>query len=327
MEELNSKKQDAGGPREKQPQELAELRRRLDEEQRESARLRLEMDRLKAAQDRARNRAPYRSLLENMNDVVMRFDRQLRLIYVNPAIEAQTGRPAAEFLGKFLYESPLSCCDVLYRKILRKLERVFQTAEPDTLEYEHPALPDHRHLHDHLIPERSADGRVQTVLVISHDITELKRAEQALRESEEQFRRVVMNAPIPVLVYAEDGRLLAMSRTVTALTGYTRREIRILDDWLRPAYRGSPPSKWKSTGWYAGCSNPAPPFRRRSGPSRPAAAKIGCGCSPLPKPEGWETDGGIWPPWPSTSPRASRPRKLCGSTTRPWSGSWRNARC
>ena len=62
---------------------------------------------------------------------------------------------------------------------------------------------------------------VQLILLGIRDITERKRAEEELRASEEQFRRAVEDAPIPVIMQAEDGQVLQVSQTWTELTGIT----------------------------------------------------------------------------------------------------------
>jgi PAS domain S-box-containing protein len=58
----------------------------------------------------------------------------------------------------------------------------------------------------------------------------------ALRESEEQFRRAIEEAPIPVIMHAEDGEVLQISRSWTQLTGYTLSDVPTLDAWLNHAY-------------------------------------------------------------------------------------------
>jgi len=63
-----------------------------------------------------------------------------------------------------------------------------------------------------------------------------QQAESALRRSEEQFRRAVFDAPIPILMHAEDGEVLALSHAWTRLSGYAREDIPTVGDWLRRAY-------------------------------------------------------------------------------------------
>jgi two-component system CheB/CheR fusion protein len=63
-----------------------------------------------------------------------------------------------------------------------------------------------------------------------------REAEEALRRSEKQFRHAIVEAPIPILMHAEDGEVLAMSRSWTALSGYTRQDIPTFRAWLDQAY-------------------------------------------------------------------------------------------
>src|SRR4051812_32134089 len=59
---------------------------------------------------------------------------------------------------------------------------------------------------------------------------------EALRASEKQFRRAIEDAPIPMIMHAEDGQVLQISRTWIELTGYTLDEVPTLDAWLNHAY-------------------------------------------------------------------------------------------
>jgi two-component system CheB/CheR fusion protein len=63
-----------------------------------------------------------------------------------------------------------------------------------------------------------------------------REAEEALRLSEEQFRHAIVEAPIPILMHAEDGEILEMSRAWTSLSGYTREDIPTFRAWLDQAY-------------------------------------------------------------------------------------------
>jgi PAS domain-containing protein len=56
------------------------------------------------------------------------------------------------------------------------------------------------------------------------------------QDAEEQFRRAVEEAPIPMIMHAEDGEVLQISRSWTELTGYTLADVPTLDAWLNHAY-------------------------------------------------------------------------------------------
>lgn len=91
-----------------------------------------------------------------------------------------------------------------------------------------------------ILPYRTADDRIDGVVLTLSDITEQKETEAALRASEEQFRRAIEDAPIPVIMQAEDGQVLQISRTWTELTGYKPEELRTFDSWLNRVYGMAP---------------------------------------------------------------------------------------
>jgi PAS domain S-box-containing protein len=65
---------------------------------------------------------------------------------------------------------------------------------------------------------------------------ELQQANAALAKSEEQLRRAIEEAPIPVIMQAEDGQVLQISKTWVQLTGYSLEEAPAFDSWLTRAY-------------------------------------------------------------------------------------------
>lgn len=65
---------------------------------------------------------------------------------------------------------------------------------------------------------------------------ELSLANAALIRSEEQFRRTAEEAPVPVIMQAEDGTVLQISKAWARLTGYELDEVPTFDAWLTRAY-------------------------------------------------------------------------------------------
>jgi PAS domain S-box-containing protein len=68
------------------------------------------------------------------------------------------------------------------------------------------------------------------------EIVERRQTEEALRQSEERFRRAILDAPFPIMIHAEDGEVAQISKVWTELTGYTHSEIPTIADWTERAY-------------------------------------------------------------------------------------------
>jgi PAS domain S-box-containing protein len=65
---------------------------------------------------------------------------------------------------------------------------------------------------------------------------ERAEAAEALRLSEARFRTAIQEAPFPILIHAEDGEVLAISRTWTEITGYSHADIPTINAWTEKAY-------------------------------------------------------------------------------------------
>lgn len=82
------------------------------------------------------------------------------------------------------------------------------------------------------------DG-VEHVLAVTRDVTEKKRAEAAIQQSEERFRQLVMSAPDAVFGVDRDGRIAFANAAATLLLGFTNAELigRDVDDLVPPRLR------------------------------------------------------------------------------------------
>jgi PAS domain S-box-containing protein len=70
-----------------------------------------------------------------------------------------------------------------------------------------------------------ADGRAERMLGIAIDVTEEKRRQEALQESEEKFRSVFRDAGVGMVVVSPEGRFLSANRTFCDYLGYAQEEL------------------------------------------------------------------------------------------------------
>ncbi|MFZ5764671.1 MAG: transporter substrate-binding domain-containing protein [Thermodesulfobacteriota bacterium] len=85
-------------------------------------------------------------------------------------------------------------------------------------------------------PIRDAEGHLIGIMGVMEDITRRKESERALAESEERFRRAIVEAPFPIMIHAEDGEILVLSRVWRKLTGYVDEKLTTMAEWTALAY-------------------------------------------------------------------------------------------
>lgn len=121
------------------------------------------------------------TLLSNTPDIIARFDRNLRHLYVNAAVEPVSGLKPEQFIGKTNVE--LGIAPGSAEKWVAGLRRVFESGEPLTTEFSYQS-PHRRYMFEtRLVPERGPDGSIESVLAVTRDITAIKQAETRLRAS------------------------------------------------------------------------------------------------------------------------------------------------
>jgi len=67
-------------------------------------------------------------------------------------------------------------------------------------------------------------------------LEQLEHDRHSLQLTEERFRSAILNAPLPIMLHAENGEVLQINGAWTELSGYEYSEIPTIEDWTEKAY-------------------------------------------------------------------------------------------
>ncbi len=156
-------------------------------------------------------------------EAVMMTDRDGTVQYVNPAFTTITGYAADEVIGRNPRVLKSGRHDAaFYRELWQTILRgcnwhgeVINRRKDGTLYREEMTIA----------PVRGASGAAEGFIAIKQDVTERRRRDQLLKESEEQYRLLVSNIPDVIWAADDQGHTVFITPNIEAMYGYTPREI------------------------------------------------------------------------------------------------------
>jgi len=163
-------------------------------------------ERKQAVEKLATSEALLRAVLDGTPDPVFLKDCESRLLLANPATLAVIGKPVETCIGKTdeeFYDDPADG-----RAIMANDRRIMASGQTETVEETVSTPSGPRHYLSTKVPHRDAAGNIIGLIGIARDITERKRAERALRESEERFRLALRHAPVSIAIQDRDFRYI-----------------------------------------------------------------------------------------------------------------------
>jgi diguanylate cyclase (GGDEF)-like protein/PAS domain S-box-containing protein len=174
----------------------------------------------------------FRTLAENSPNIIMRYDKTGRRIYVNPAFTKETGIPLEQALNitpKEQWGHYLSPMNMSAHDYQEKMRLVIATAQPDEFTIEWIRNSDGQYVAQqlHMIPEFDAEGNISGILAIGNNITKLKQTQAILETREEAFRALAEYTPDTIArydvnclrLYANPALCKAMGQSEQALVG------------------------------------------------------------------------------------------------------------
>ncbi|MEZ4242024.1 MAG: PAS domain-containing protein, partial [Myxococcota bacterium] len=190
----------------------------------------------KKVEEPDRANADQQNLFASTKIATLFLDGDLRVQRYTPAateiyrlIDADLGRPITDISSRLASD-----------ELLVAVRQVLDTLSPTEREVE---LSDaSARFIMRVRPYRTLDDVISGVVVTFVDVTDLKRAELAVRASEEQLRRTLMGAPLPVLVLDDQGRFLLANDAFHRSTGYAEADLDTFPSWAARALGDAEPA-------------------------------------------------------------------------------------
>ena len=180
----------------------------------------------RAVEERAsENEARYERLTDNAPDIIFRYDfiPAMGLTYINPAVEAITGYTPEE-----CYADPQIMLKVVHPDDAALMASMMQSLSPP----DEPMLMRWigkdgvtRWMESRIVPVRDSEGRLLAAEGITRDVTDRRRAEEALRESEERLRDITFSMADWVWEVDENGVYTYSSQKGFDLLGPSREDV------------------------------------------------------------------------------------------------------
>lgn len=164
----------------------------------------------------------FRTIAENVGDLIAMLDTGGRRIYNNPSYRLIFGNQGLEVGSDSFSE--------IHPDDRERIKAVFRktvaTGIGERAEFRF-LLKDGsvRHIESEGNIVRDSDGKISKVIVVSRDMTDRKLAEEALLESEQRFRAIFENAAIGIARISLSGHFLQVNQVYCNIIGYSQDEV------------------------------------------------------------------------------------------------------
>lgn len=164
----------------------------------------------------------YRMLAEASSDLIFMIGRDDRVEYVNSHAAGILGKIPKELMGnvrEFLLSPETGHLQE------NMLQQVFVTGIPSNSEGPIMVNGEMQWFDHVLMPIPDGNGGIRSVLGVSRDITRRKKAEDALRGSEEKFRRIFEDGPLGMTILDPEHRFALVNRRFCEMLDFTAEEL------------------------------------------------------------------------------------------------------
>ena len=173
----------------------------------------------------------YRLMADNVKDVIWTMDLDLNFTYVSPAIINIRGFTPEEVLAQGMAGSLTpGSMEVAAQAFAEELSRDPNDSDPErsiVLELDQPCKDGSVvHTETQVGFLRGPDGKPSGILGVTRDITDRKKVEDALKDSERRYRSLVENSLQGlIIVQGDPARFVFVNNIIAGILGYAKEEM------------------------------------------------------------------------------------------------------
>ncbi|MBX5329244.1 PAS domain S-box protein [Candidatus Bathyarchaeota archaeon A05DMB-5] len=164
----------------------------------------------------------FRGIAERSFDAIALVDFEGKITYASPSVGKVLGYPQSEVIGKSFLEyfssDTLSNASQLFTDLM-------QGKSLEGLQLELPKRDGTMATIEINVAPILVNGKVTGIQAVFRDITERKKMEERLRESEERLRALIEYAPDAIYINDLNGKILEGNKQAEILTGYKKEEL------------------------------------------------------------------------------------------------------
>lgn len=167
----------------------------------------------------------YRSLAESSPDCIKLFDLKSRLLYINQGGLKEHHLKSLQQALKRNWSAKDSIEEEYHKDFEEALEKA-KKGKITTIEIKHnPKYSDRGVCMESVFPVKDKKGKTSSIFAVSHDITDIKQAEERLLESQQKLNATLNSMGDGLFVVDTTGKVLLFNHTASEISGFSAKAV------------------------------------------------------------------------------------------------------